>query len=128
MNNKPYSILTKEIVNDHEHNGSVPENCFCHICNIQMNRMKRSRPLDTHQEHDMFLSDGIKECRCPVDRLQTLRTTLHPTMDHNSERLIKLSPYPIFDTDPTLVSLNFSNSLSRSTHSIGKTFLKYFLT
>lgn len=120
MNNKSYSILTKEIISNHEHNGSVPENCFCPVCNVHMNRIKRSRPLDTHQEHNALSSDSIKERRCPVDRLQTIRTNLHQTMDHNSERLLTLTPYPILDTDPTLDNLSYSNALSRSPHSIGK--------
>lgn len=120
MNNKPYPIVSKEMMNNHEHNnGSVPENCFCPVCNVHMNRIKRSRPLDTHQEHNAFSLDGIKERRCPVDRLQNLRGSLHPTIEHSSERLIKLSPYPILDTDPSLDSLNFSNPISRSPHSIG---------
>lgn len=126
MNNKSYSILTKEMINNHEHNGSIPDNCFCPVCNVHMNRIKRSRPLDTHQEHNGLSTDGIKERRCPIDRLQTLRTNIHQTMD-NSDRLLKLTPYPILDTDPTLDSLNFSNTLSRSSHSIGKIMLIYNL-
>lgn len=120
MNSKSYSILTKEMINNDEHNGSIPENCFCPVCNVHMNRVKRSRPLDTHQEHNAYSSDGIKERLCPVDRLQTLRTSLHPTMDHSSERLLKLTPYPILDTDPSLDNLNYSNVLTRSSHSTGK--------
>jgi tubulin polyglutamylase TTLL4 len=87
-----------------------------------MNRIKRSRALDTHNvtEHNAFSSNGIKERQCPVDRFQTLRANLHQKIDHSSERLIKLTPYPILDTDPTLDDLNFSNKLSRSRHSIGK--------
>jgi len=119
MNNKSYSILTKEMINNHEHNGSVPENCFCSVCNVHMNRIKRSRPLDTHQEHNAYSSDGSKDRRCP-DRLQTLHKNLNPTKDHSSERLRKLTQYPILDTDPTLDSSNFSNTISRSSHPIGK--------
>lgn len=120
MNNKSYSMLTKEMINNHEHNGSVPENCFCPVCNVHMNKIKRSRPLDTHQEHNVFSLDGIKDRRCPVDRIQTIHSNLHQNMDHNSERLLKLTPYPILDTDPTLDNLNFSTTLSRSPQSIGK--------
>lgn len=107
-------------MNNHEHDGSIPENCFCPVCNVHMNRIKRSRPLDTHQEHNAFLSDGIKERRCPVDCLQSFHSNLHPTLEHSSERLLKLAPYPILDTDPTLNGLHFSNALPRSPHSIGK--------
>jgi len=120
MNNKSYSLLTKEMINNSEHDGTVPENCFCPVCNVHMNRIKRSRPLDTHQEHNAFSSDGIKERWCHIDRLQTLRTNSHQTMDHSSERLLKLNPYPILDTDPTLDNLNYSNALSRFPHSLGK--------
>lgn len=120
MNSKSYSILTKEMINDHDHNEIVPENCFCPVCNVHMNRVKRSRPLDTHQEHNALSSDGIKDRQCSLDRIQTLRSNLHHTVDHSSERLLKLTPYPILDTDPTLNNLNFSNTLSRSPHSIGK--------
>lgn len=119
MNNKSYSLLTKEMINNSEHDGTVPENCFCPVCNVHMNRIKRSRPLDTHQEHNAFSSDGIKERWCHIDRLQTLRTNSHQTMDHSSERLLKLNPYPILDTDPTLDNLNYSNALSRFPHSLG---------
>lgn len=119
MNNKSYSILTKEIINNYEHNGSVPENCFCSVCNVHMNRIKRSRPLDTHQEHNAYSSDEFKDRRCP-DRLQTLHNNLYPIKDHSSERLLKLTQYPILDTDPTLDISNFSNILSRSSHPIGK--------
>lgn len=118
MNNKSYSYLTKEMINNYEHNGSVPENCFCSVCNVHMNRIKRSRPLDTRQEHNAFSSDVIKERRGP-DCLQTLHTNVHTTMDH-SERLLKLNPYPILDTDSTLDGLNFSNTLYRSPHVIGE--------
>lgn len=116
MNNKPYSILTKEMIHSHKHNnGSIPENCFCPVCNVHMNRIKRSRPLDTHQEHNAFSSDGPKERR-------SLRSNFHPTIDHGSERLIKLSSYPVLDTDSTLDSINFPNAISRSSHSIGKNY------
>lgn len=104
---------------NNEHNGSVPENCFCPVCNVHMNRIKRSRPLDTYQENNAFSLDGIKERRCSIDRLQTLHTNLHQTMDHTSERLLKLTPYPILDTDSTLDNLNYSAALSRS-HPLGK--------
>ncbi|XP_060848643.1 tubulin monoglutamylase TTLL4-like isoform X1 [Rhopalosiphum padi] len=119
MNNKSYSILTKDMINTSEHDESVPENCFCPVCNVHMNRIKRSRPLDTHQEHNAFSPDGIKERWCPMDRLQNLRTNLHQTMDHGSERLLKLNPYPILDTDPILDNLNYSNALSKSPHLLG---------
>lgn len=121
MNNTPYSILTKEIMINQEHDGSVPENCVCPVCNVHMNKIKRSRPLDTHQEHNAFSSDGIKERRCPVDRLQTIRSNLHPAIENSSERLQKLSSYPILDSEPPLNGLHFSNSLCRSPHSKGKT-------
>jgi len=120
MNNKSYSILTEEMINNTEHDETIPENVFCPVCNVHMIRIKRSRPLDTHQEHDTFSSDGIKKRWCPIDRLQTLRTNSHQTMDHSKERLIKLNPYLILDTDPTLDNVNHSNALSRSPHSIGK--------
>ncbi|VVC41200.1 Hypothetical protein CINCED_3A015863 [Cinara cedri] len=119
MNNKSYSILTKDEINN-EHNGCVPENCFCPLCDLHMNRIKKSRPLDTHQENNAFSIDGIKERRCPIDRLQTIRTNLHQTMDHSSERLLKLPPYPILNTDPTLDNLNFSTTLPK-THSLEPT-------
>lgn len=119
MNNKSYSILAKDMINNHEHNGSIPENCFCHVCNVHMNRIKRSRALDTHPEHNAFSTDGIKERQCSVDRFQTLRANLHQKMDHSSERLLKLRPFPILDTDAALDNLDFSNALSRSPHSIG---------
>lgn len=121
MNNKSYSMLTKEMINNHEHNGSAPENCFCTMCNRHMNRIKRSRGLDTYQEHNAYASNGIKDWRCP-DRLQTLHNNLHPIVDHSSERLLKLNQYPISDNDDTTMdSLNYSNGLSRSPHSGKKT-------
>lgn len=119
MNNKSYSILTKDMINNSEHDETVPENCFCPVCNVHMNRIKRSRPLDTHQEHNAFSPDGMKERWCPIDRLQTIRTNVYQTTDHSSERLIKLNPYPILDTDPILDNLNYSNALSKSPHSLG---------
>ncbi|CAH1733347.1 unnamed protein product [Aphis gossypii] len=39
-------------------------------------------------------------------------------MDHNKERLLELSPYPILDTDPTLENLNYSNEISKSFNSL----------
>lgn len=111
--------MTKEMINSHEHNGSIPENCICSVCNVHVNRIKRSRPLDTHQLHNSYTPDGIKDWICP-DRLQTLHNNLQPTMDHNSERLLKLNQFPILDTDSTLNSLHFSKTLPRSPHSIGK--------
>lgn len=123
MNNKSYSILTKDMINN-EHNGSVPENCFCPICDVQMNKIKRSRLLETYQENNEFSLDGIKE-RCPIDCLQTFRTNLHHTMDHSSERLPKLNPYSILDTDSTVDSSHFSTALLR-THSSGKNILTKF--
>ncbi|XP_022163960.1 uncharacterized protein LOC111029304 [Myzus persicae] len=110
----------QSLVNNLPNEGSVPENCFCPACNVHMNRIKISQPLDTHhQQHDVFSSDEIREQYYPTDRLQTFRTNLHQTMDQNSERLLKLSPYPILDTDPTLDNFNDSNALSRSHNSLG---------
>lgn len=120
MNNKPYSILTKEIMTNQEHNGSIPEDCVCPVCNVHMNRIKRSRPLDTHQDHNAYSSDGIKERQCPVDRIQTIRSNLHPAIDNSSEILQKLSSYPTLESEPSLNSLNFSNSSCRPPHSNGK--------
>lgn len=85
-----------------------------------MNIIKISQPLDTHQQHNVFSSDGIKEQWYPIDRLQTFRTNSYETMDHSSERLLKLSPHPIFNTDPTLDNLNYSNASSRPLNSLGK--------
>lgn len=127
MNNKSYSLLTKDMINNHEHNGSIPENCFCHICNVHMNRVNRSRALDTHPEHNAYVSDGIKERQCPVNRFQTIRANLHQKIDNNSERLLKLTPYPILDTGSTLDNINFSNTASRSPHSIGNMLPNYNL-
>jgi len=78
-----------------------------------MNRIKLSQPLDTHQRHNVFLSDEIKEQCYFIDRLRTYRTNLQQKIDHSSERLLKLNPYPILDTDPTLDNLNYSNALSK---------------
>ncbi|KAE9524189.1 hypothetical protein AGLY_015434 [Aphis glycines] len=107
------------MINNCEHDGYVLENGFCPVCNVPMNKIKKSRPFDTHQEHNTFSSDGNKERRCPIDRLQTVRTNLHQTRNHSSERLLKLNPYLILDTDPTLGNLNCSNALSRYPHSFG---------
>jgi len=85
-----------------------------------VNRPKRFRPLNTHTEHKELSSDGIKERQCPTDRLQTLRTNLYQTMDHNSEKLLRLNPYPILDSDPTLNNLSYSNALSKSPLTLGK--------
>lgn len=85
-----------------------------------MNRPKISQPLDTHQEHNELSSDGIKERWCPMDRLQTLHTNFQQTRDQSSEKLLKLNPYPILDTDPTLHNLNYSNASSKSPHTFGE--------
>ncbi|VVC44640.1 Hypothetical protein CINCED_3A020272 [Cinara cedri] len=114
MNNKSHSILTKDTINN---GNSVQKNCFCPLCDIHMNRIKR--PLNTHQENNEKALDGIKEARCSIDRLQTLCTNLHQTMDHSSEKLLKLNPYPILDTDPTMDNLNFSTTLPKI-HSLGQ--------
>jgi len=92
---------------------SVRENYFCPLCNVHINIIKISQSLDTYQQHNEFSSDGIKERWGPIDRLQTLRTNSHQTMDHSSEKLLKLNPYPILSTDPTLDILNYSNTSSR---------------
>uniref|UniRef100_A0A2S2PW90 Uncharacterized protein n=2 Tax=Schizaphis graminum TaxID=13262 RepID=A0A2S2PW90_SCHGA len=121
MNNRSYSILTKQIVNNFKHEKNFPENVFCSVCNVYMNRIKRSQILDTHQEQNEFLSDRTKECWHSIDCLQTLHNNLHQTVDHtsSSERQLKLNPYLILDTDPTLDNLNNSNSLYRYSHSLG---------
>ncbi|KAE9535227.1 hypothetical protein AGLY_007960 [Aphis glycines] len=119
MNNRSYPILTKQIVNNSNHKENVPENVSCSVCNVYMNGIKRSQTFDTHQEHNVFLSDRTKECLCPKDCLQTLHTNFHQTVDHSSERQLKLSPYLILDTDPTLDDLKYSNALSRYSHSLG---------
>jgi len=108
------------LVNNLPNVGTVPQNYFCPICNVHLNKLKISLPLDTHQEHNEFSKDGIKERRCPLDRIQTLRTDFQQTMDRSSEKLVKLNPYPIMDTDPTLNNLNYSNALSKSLHLFGK--------
>ncbi|XP_026818449.1 tubulin polyglutamylase TTLL4-like [Rhopalosiphum maidis] len=122
MNNRSYSILTKQIVNNSKHEKDLPENVFCSVCNVYMNRIKRSQIFDTHQEHNVFLSDRTKECWHSIDRLQTLHNNLHPTVDYtcSSERQLKLNPYLILDTDPILDNLSNSNALSRYSHSLGK--------
>jgi len=120
MNNRSYPILTKQIVNNSNHKENVPENVSCSVCNVYTNGIKRSRTFDTHQEHNVFLSDRTKECQCSNDRLQTLHTDLHQTVDHSSERQLKLNPYLILDTDPTLDNLKYSNALYRYSHSLGK--------
>lgn len=119
MNNKSYSILTKEIVN----NSEVPETFFCLVCNVHMNRIYGFQPLlyhYIHQQHKSFSSDGIEEWWSLMDQLQTLRTNSHKVKDHSSEILLKLNPYMILDTDPILDNLNYLNTLSRSHHSLGK--------
>lgn len=99
MNMKLYSYLTKEMIN----NSYVIESCFCPVCNAHMKKIKTSQPL---------------ECS-GFNHLQTPHTRVHSMMDH-SERLLKLNPYPILDTDPTLDRLNLSNTLYRSPHVISK--------
>lgn len=96
------------------------ENFFNPVCNTNVNRLKKFRSSDSHLEHKELSSDGIKERLCPINRLKTLRTNLHQTMDRNSERLLKLNPYPILDSDPTLNNLNYSNALPKSPHTLGK--------
>jgi len=120
MNNKSYSILLKEMVNNSEDDKTVPENFFCPICNGHMNRINRIRSLDIHQQHKSLSSDGIKECWSPMDQLQTLCTNLHQVMDHSSKILLKLNPYLILDADSTLDNSNYFNILSRSPRSSGK--------
>jgi tubulin polyglutamylase TTLL4 len=123
MNNRSYSILTKQIFNNSKHTKNLPENVFCSVCNVYMNRIERSQLFDTHQEHNVFLSDRTKECWHSIDCLQTLHNNLHQTVDHtycSSERQLKLNPYLMLDTDPTLDNLKNSNALSRYSHSLGK--------
>jgi len=108
------------MINNSKHDESAPENCFCPVCNVHRDIKKKSRSFDIHKEHNTISSDGIKEQRCPIDRLQTVRTNLHQTMDHSSKKLLKLKPYLVLDTDPTLVNLNYSNPLSRYPRSFGK--------
>jgi len=119
MNNRSYPILTKQIVNNFNHKENVPEN-VCSVCNVYTNKIKRSQTFDTHKVHNVFLSDRTKECQCPKDYLQTLHTNLHQTVVHSSERQLKLNPYLILDTDPTLDNLKYSNALSKYSHSLGK--------
>ncbi|XP_025190868.1 tubulin polyglutamylase TTLL4-like [Melanaphis sacchari] len=107
------------MINNSECDGSVPENCICPRCNVHMNKIKKPQLFDTRKEHNTFSSDGIKERRCSIDRLQTVRSNMHKTRNHNSEKLLELNPYLILDTDPTLKNLNFSNPLSRYPHSFG---------
>ncbi|XP_060848060.1 tubulin monoglutamylase TTLL4-like [Rhopalosiphum padi] len=102
MNNISYSILTKEKMKIGDDG-----------------KFRRSQPLDIHQQYGAFSLDGIKEHLCPIDRLQTLHTNLHQKMDHNKEPLLKLNPYLILDTDPTLDNLNYSNALSKSPYPLG---------
>jgi hypothetical protein len=54
-----------------------------------------------------------------IDTQKTLGANLYQNIDLSSERLLKLAPYPILDTDPGLKNLNFSSKLSRYPHSIG---------
>lgn len=108
------------MVNNLPNVGTVLENCFNPVCNTRVNRLKKFRSSDSRLEHKELSSDGIKERLCPIGRLQTLRTNLHQTMDRNSDRLLKLNPYPILDSDPTLNNLNYSNLLSKSPHTLGK--------
>jgi len=111
----------KEKAINSEHNGTVPENCFFPVCNDHnVNLIKRSRPLDIHQTHNTFSSNGIKERRYPKDHLRTVSSNSHQTMGCNTEKLLKLNPYLLLDTDPTLDNLNYSNVLSRCPHSVGK--------
>ncbi|XP_060857271.1 tubulin monoglutamylase TTLL4-like isoform X3 [Metopolophium dirhodum] len=121
MNNKSYSILTKETVNNSEDDETEPEIFFCPACNVHMNKIYQFRPLlyhFIHQQHKSFSSDGIEEWWSPMDQLQILRTNLHRVKDHSSEIFLKLNPYLILDTDPTLDNLNYLNTLSRSPHSL----------
>ncbi|CAI6358011.1 unnamed protein product [Macrosiphum euphorbiae] len=97
--------------------GTVPENYFCPVCDVHMNKTKKSRPLDKQQEHNEFSADRIKERRCTIDRIQTLRTEFQQTTDRSSEKLLKLNPYPILNSGPTSNNLNYSNALSKSPHS-----------
>ncbi|XP_025207302.1 uncharacterized protein LOC112603094 [Melanaphis sacchari] len=97
---------------------TASEDYFCTVCNVHMNIIKQSQPFDIHQQYNAFSLDGIKEQLCPIDHLQTSHTNLHQKMDHGKETLLKLNPYLILDTDPTLNSLNYSNVLSRSPHSL----------
>lgn len=120
MNHKSYSILTKEMINNSEDDGTVPDIFFCPVCNVHMNKINRFRPLDIHQQIKSFSSDGIKEWWSSMDQLQTLRTNLHQVKNYSSEILLKLNHYQILDTDPTLDNLNYLNSLSRSLHLLGK--------
>lgn len=83
-----------------------------------INRIKRSRQLDISQEHNAFSSARIKE-RCPVDRLQTFHSNSYSNTDNSSKRLLKLNPFLILDTDPSLDSSNVSRALSRSPRPIG---------
>jgi len=108
------------MVNNLSNVGTVSENVFCYVCNVYMKRIKRPQTFDTHQEHNVFLSDRTEEHWCPIDRLQTLHTNLHQTADHSSEKQLKLNPYLILDTDPTLNNLNYSNGLSRYSNLLGK--------
>lgn len=120
MNHKSYSILTKEMINNSEDDGTVPDIFFCPVCNVHMNKINRFRPLDIYQQIKSFSSDGIKEWWSSMDQLQTLRTNLHQVKNYSSEILLKLNHYQILDTDPTLDNLNYLNSLSRSLHLLGK--------
>jgi len=123
MNNKSYSILTKEIVNNSEDDRTVIATFFFFFFNVHMNRIHGFRPLlyhYIHQQHKSFSSDGIEEWWSLMDQLQTLRTNLHEVKDHSSEILLKLNHYMILDTDPTFYNLNYLNTLSRSPHSLGK--------
>lgn len=99
---------------------TIPENYFCPSCNVHMNIIKISQPLDPHQQYNVFSLDGIKEQWYPIDRLQTFCTNLYQTVDHSSERLLQLSPCPVLNTDPTLDNLNYSNASSRPLNSLGK--------
>jgi len=118
MNSKPYSISTKEMVINSEHKGTVSENCFCPVYNEHMSLIKRNQPLDNQLAHNSFSSDGNKERWYPKDCLQTVSSNLHQTMNCNTEKLLKLNPYLILDTDPTLDNMNCSN-ISRCPHSVG---------
>jgi len=85
-----------------------------------MKRPKTSQPLDTQQKHNELSSDGIKKRWRPIDHLQTLRTNFQQTRDQSSEKLLKLSPYPILNTDPTLNNLNYSKSSFKSPQTLSK--------
>lgn len=106
MNNT--STISNEDIINNNHNRSVPENYYCPTCDGKLNKIKSSGSLDTYQEYNEFSL--------------ILPKNLHQTTDHNSERLLKLSPYSILNTDPTLDNSNLSIALSRI-ESLGKDML-----